>query len=210
MTLLQPLVADPSADAALETSGEGGRWRAALVVRSRSRLCALPVEHVIETLRPLPAEPLSGAPTFVRGVAVIRGEVVPVVDLGALLGSAESADPSRFVTLRIGNRRVALAVERVLGVRHLEPRLAREVPPLLGEVEAERLAAVATLDNELLLILRAARLLPAELWDALASAGSGAGNGWTAASAGKVGVEDARPPAAEGARAPRPIGQGTP
>jgi purine-binding chemotaxis protein CheW len=145
--------------------GAGDRW---LVVRAGSRLCALPVRDVVETMRPLPVEPVAGAPSFVRGIAVVRGEPVPVVDLGALLGDSGEPDLTRFVTLRVASRRVALAVEAVLGLRDVETRVAREVPPLLRDVESDGIAAVAVLDGELLLVLRAARLVPEELWESLA------------------------------------------
>ncbi|HVZ36331.1 MAG TPA: chemotaxis protein CheW, partial [Polyangiaceae bacterium] len=66
-----------------------------LVCRVRARLCALPVTQVVETLRPLPAERLAGMPAFVTGVGMIRGEPVPIVDPGLLLGDETRAAPSR-------------------------------------------------------------------------------------------------------------------
>jgi purine-binding chemotaxis protein CheW len=41
---------------------------ASLVCRVATRICALPVGVVIETLRPLPLEPIAGAPAFVTGL----------------------------------------------------------------------------------------------------------------------------------------------
>jgi purine-binding chemotaxis protein CheW len=122
--------------------------------------CALPLEHVIETMRPLPLEALGSAPTFVRGVAVIRGTPVPVVDVGALLGTAEGERPARFVTLSIHGRLIALAVEGVVGVRTLPADVLGALPPLLRGVGSDAVAALGTLDSALLLTLRAARLVP--------------------------------------------------
>ena len=130
----------------------------ALVCRARTRLCALPLVHVVETMRPLPITPLAGAPPFVRGLSVIRGVPVPVVDLGALLSGSEPASPMRFVTLRLEDRCVALAVEGVLGIQEL-PGTLRSLPPLLAEASAEALSSVGTLDAELLLVLETARLM---------------------------------------------------
>jgi chemotaxis signal transduction protein len=50
-----------------------------------SRVGALAVRDVRETMRPLPVEPLARAPPFVRGLATIRGFPTPVVDFGRLL-----------------------------------------------------------------------------------------------------------------------------
>jgi purine-binding chemotaxis protein CheW len=68
-----------------------GERQSTLLCRVRERLCALPLAHVVETMRPLPIEPLGGMPGFVQGIAIIRGAPVPVVDAGALLGSAGAA-----------------------------------------------------------------------------------------------------------------------
>ena len=206
---MQALPPESARTVPFDGSGDGNSRCPTLLIRARSLLCALPVQHVVETLRPLAVEPLSGAPPFVRGIAVIRGEAVPVVDLGSLLGIREESNPTRFVTLRLGRRSVALAVEAVLGVRVLEAGVARAVPPLLRDVEDEGLAAVGILDEQLLLVLRAARLVPDALWDTLASAMRGAENGRIATSTGAHRLEGSGPPTAGATREPEPAGQGT-
>jgi purine-binding chemotaxis protein CheW len=134
---------------------------AVLVLRVGPTLCALPVSHVGETLRPLPIQPLPDSPAFVRGLAVVRGEPTPVIDLAELLGVAAGAC-TRFVTVAVDGRRTALAVDAVTGVRKLPARALGGLPPLLRE--AERVEAVGRLDAELLLVLRAARLVGEEEW----------------------------------------------
>jgi purine-binding chemotaxis protein CheW len=143
--------------------------RPALLVRTQSVACALSLSDVAETMRALPVEPLGGMPRFVRGVSIIRGSAVPVVDLALLLGASEGATSNRLVTLRVGDRRVALAVETVLGVRELDLSSMPEMPPLLGTAAAEVLDTIGTLDGALLLVLQAARIVPPEVWQALAS-----------------------------------------
>lgn len=133
-----------------------GEW---LVCRVQTRLCALPLEHVIETLRPMPVEPVAGAPPFVLGLAVIRGVPLPVVDAARLLGT-DQAKAERFVTVIAGNRRIALAVDCVLGVRAVAPESLQALPPLLHEADTDVIAAIGLLDAELMLVLRSAKLLP--------------------------------------------------
>ena len=58
---------------------------ASLVSRVATRLCALPVGAVIETMRRLPVEPIAGAPAFIAGLAIVRGEP------GALAGDVVAA-----------------------------------------------------------------------------------------------------------------------
>jgi purine-binding chemotaxis protein CheW len=137
----------------------------ALLCRAGDIICALPFEHVDETMRPLPVEPLAAAPSFVSGLSVIRGATVPVVSLGVLLSGA-AALPTRFVTIKTGPRYVALAVDAVVGVRTFSAA-GEQLPPLLQHVHADVIAAVGTLDSALMIVLRTARLVPDQVWAAL-------------------------------------------
>jgi purine-binding chemotaxis protein CheW len=139
------------------------RNTAALVVTAGALACVIPVEHVIETMRPLAVDAVAGMPSFVRGISIIRGKPVPVVDLGALLGSdgtAEGMSP-RFVLVRAGERSVALAVQSVIGVRDVEPSHIGDLPPLLSGVAAEVIESIGTSDAHLLVVLRTAWVVPA-------------------------------------------------
>jgi purine-binding chemotaxis protein CheW len=137
-----------------------------LVVGVGTRVCAVPLIHVAETMRPLPVEPISGAPAFVRGISIIRGVPTPVVDLGLVLG-APGGVAGRFVTLRLGDRQVALSVETVLGVRDLDRSTIQELPPLLQEASNDFIEAIGTLDSRMLVVMRAAWELPDEVWQSL-------------------------------------------
>jgi purine-binding chemotaxis protein CheW len=139
-----------------------------LVVRVQSRVCAVPLIHVLETMRPLPVEPIDGVPSFVRGVSIIRGVLTPVVDLGAILGMP-GGGTERFVTLRLGDRQVALAVGAVLGVCELEVSKNQELPPLLRGASQDIVETLGTLDEEVLTVLRAGWELPEEVWQTLAA-----------------------------------------
>jgi purine-binding chemotaxis protein CheW len=141
----------------------------ALVCRVETRLCALPIGHVVEIMRPLPVEPVVGTPHFVQGLAVVRGAPVPVIDAARLL-SGSSTRAERFVTIMAAGRCIALAVSAVLGVRPLPSDSLVELPPLLHDAGADVIAAIGLLDAELLLVLRSARLLPDEAWAAVEAA----------------------------------------
>ena len=142
-----------------------------LVVMVGARACAFPLQHVAETMRPLPIEPIAGTPGFVRGVAVIRGLPTPVVDLKALLENSDNS-PSygRFVTLKYDARRVVIGVDSVVGLRNLDSAQLGELPPLLRDVTADLIESFGTLDAQLLLVLHAARIVPDEVWSSLAAA----------------------------------------
>ncbi|MCC6749380.1 MAG: chemotaxis protein CheW [Deltaproteobacteria bacterium] len=141
----------------------------ALLVRVDDRLCALPLGQVLETLRPLPVTAIEGQPAFVRGVATIRGAATPVLDLAILVLGVSTMPAGRFVTVKVGDRVVALAVGTVLGVRELPAGSTEALPPLLAEVSAELVTALGQLDAELFFVLRAAHLVPDSVWQALES-----------------------------------------
>jgi purine-binding chemotaxis protein CheW len=109
-----------------------------------------------------------GMPSFVRGVSIIRGVPTPVVDLGAVLG-ALGGSAERIVTLRLGDRQVALSVDAVLGVRDLDVSAIHELPPLLRGASKDVLEAIGTLDEQFLMVLRAGWELPDEVWQVLAA-----------------------------------------
>lgn len=140
----------------------------ALLARAGSLMCALPVSQVVETMRPLPVQPLANAPVFVVGLSIIRGVPVPVVDLRALLKSPSDHPPQRFVTVRADDRRVALAVDGILGLRDLVSLSLDDMPPLLREASGETIELLGSLDSEFLLVLKAGGVVPRDVWDLLA------------------------------------------
>jgi purine-binding chemotaxis protein CheW len=66
---------------------------------------------------------LPGTAEFVCGVVNVRGTLVPLVDLGRLLGAAPSNPSGWVVTLELGGRRCALAVDALPVLR------AADAPP---------------------------------------------------------------------------------
>lgn len=143
-----------------------GSIEAHLLCRAGAIVCAFPLPGVVETMRPLPIEPLSSLPPFVLGAAIIRGTPVPVLDMGKLLGVSEYF-PGRFVTVDVGGRIAALAVGAVLGVRALSDASLAELPPLLRDMGAELITSVSVLDASLLLLLETSRMVPEAVWMAL-------------------------------------------
>ena len=141
----------------------------ALLCRVDSRVCAVPLAQVVETMRPLPVEPVAGVPGFILGVSIIRGTPLPVVDGARLLGTAGGERPAgRFVTVRAGDRQVALAVDAVIGVHQIARESVRDLPPLVRTAHADAVSAIGALDAELLVVLESARMLPDDAWAALA------------------------------------------
>jgi chemotaxis signal transduction protein len=143
------------------------------------------MRQTIETMRVLPIETLSGAADFVRGLCVIRGTAVPVIDLPHLFNTAgtkamgtdaEETDAGktkaqRLITINIGDRVVALLVDRVLSVRSIAASAVGTLPPLMREATSEAISAIGILDTELLFFLNNLRILSESIPNARQAAG---------------------------------------
>jgi purine-binding chemotaxis protein CheW len=94
---------------------------------------ALDIMRVREIIHPLPVTPVPRAPAFVEGVARLRGDVLPVVDVRKRFGlAAEAATPrTRFLVVMIGRRRLALVVDEVCEVLRTPRREIRPAPPIV-------------------------------------------------------------------------------
>ena len=138
-----------------------------LLCRVGGSACALPLGHVIEVMRPLPVVPIAQAPAGVLGMCVMRGASAPVIDLALCLCGLPGT-PTRFVAVHgappssgeraHAPRRLALAVDAVVGTIQLAPERVERVPPLLARAAAG-LEAMVALDSSLLLLLQTARLV---------------------------------------------------
>jgi purine-binding chemotaxis protein CheW len=129
-------------------------------------LCALPLEQVVETMRPLETMPLSNVPSFIKGLALVRGVPTPVVDAASLLNGQPSS-PTRFVSVKQGNVRVVLAVEDVVGVIAIPRDAAAAFPRLFQNFGSDAISAIGVLESDLLLVLQSTRLIPDDAWSSI-------------------------------------------
>lgn len=142
-----------------------------LLARVGSQIAAIPLPHVVETMRPLPIERLEGDFAFVKGIAIVRGQPLPVVDLRLVLCGTATEPGRRFVTVRIGERSVVLLVDDVMGFRELDHGSFDRMPPLL-EGRSDVVSGIGTLDQRLVVLLQGSRRLHEEVDRALAGAGA--------------------------------------
>lgn len=107
---------------------------------------------------------LAHAPEYVRGVINLRGAIVPIVDLRLKLGVG-GPDCDAFtvvIVLNVGRRIVGAVVDAVSDVIALAPAQLRELPALDGHAAGPHLQAVGAVDDRLLILLDADRLMTDE------------------------------------------------
>ena len=105
--------------------------------------------EMVETITPVP-----NSPPFVAGVAYLRGEVVPVVDLRARLGltATEIGLGTRIVVTDLGGRRVGLLTDRAREVAYFEESEILPSPEVTSSADSF-VSGVIARDDRLLLVL---------------------------------------------------------
>jgi purine-binding chemotaxis protein CheW len=132
----------------------------ALIVRAGGCRWAIPAGDAIEVMRALPIRAVASPFPAMIGLSVVRGRPIPVVDIARLLTDRSDADAARFVTVRTGDRVVALLVSQVEGVRTIAARPDDSRRSLAQAAGAGVIASLDTLDREFLGLLSTAMLLP--------------------------------------------------
>jgi chemotaxis signal transduction protein len=108
-----------------------------ICVEVRGAAYGIPVAEVQEVIDYRPPTRLFHAPPALAGIFSLRGEVLPIVELSALLEPTPSAPHEtaafpRVVVVREtsgARRRVGLKVDALLGLRDVPREGHREVPP---------------------------------------------------------------------------------
>lgn len=171
-----------------ETNGGAEAERVALVsFTAGGRSYALPLERVAEVLA-LPSDvvPVPRAGNAALGVVALRGGVLPLLSLLALLGLAAPpmGTDARIVVARLGGSKIGLVVDALGPILRLASDAIDPVPSALSRGGTTAVDAICRIDGDgaLVSVLSAERLLegktvtasPARSYDA-ASANAQAG-----------------------------------
>jgi purine-binding chemotaxis protein CheW len=93
---------------------------------------AVPVAHVLEVAEVGALTPVPGAPPSVLGVRNLRGQVLPVIDLAAVLGTQRTQPAAKLVVADKGGRRAGLAIDQVTDVDEVVSELQEAESPFLS------------------------------------------------------------------------------
>jgi purine-binding chemotaxis protein CheW len=102
-----------------------------IVFRLGGQRYAVPVGKVVELDKPPTCAVVPNTPSFVLGVTNVRGDILSVVDLRALLGIPRVVrnDAVRLLTIRSadGEMRTGLIVDSLQGMRSVTPSALRSI-----------------------------------------------------------------------------------
>ncbi len=121
-----------------ETTATGAEW-VGIAFRLGGEAFLLAREETREVMGyPAAVTRVPGAKSWIRGLSNVRGQLLPVVDLRAFLGSG-SASPTRATRLLVANHReipAGLVVDEVMGFRRFyESEFSADLPPTLLRCE---------------------------------------------------------------------------
>lgn len=121
----------------------------------------LPIESVQEILRVGDIVRVPQAPPYVRGVTNTRGRLLPVVELGLLLGSGPAAvdKDSRIVVAGVRGRRIGLLVDRATDVLAVEETAIEAAPADVIGDGVDYLAGVGKVGERMVFLLDVDRVL---------------------------------------------------
>lgn len=142
-----------------------------LVVRVGPRWLAMPATAIREVVLKGAVTRIPLSPPHVLGVAVIRGRVVPVVSLEAVLGTADDSElvPTlpRLVVVETADAEIAIATDEVRGINELPVASLRD--EAAGGGRLDWVAAEIAWENRLLCVVNVQRLVMASLDEQLTS-----------------------------------------
>lgn len=136
----------------------------------RQQELAFAIDDVRETLPLLPISHVFLTPSWLAGIFSLRGEIVPAIDLGVLLGLARGTvgDDARIVVVERSARVVGVLVDRLLELRTIDPATIEPPPASLAPDVAAILRGIAATPSGTVRILDLDALLSPERLGALA------------------------------------------
>jgi purine-binding chemotaxis protein CheW len=126
----------------------------------------------IREVKPMP-EPeqltrVAHAPKYVKGVANLRGNIVPIIDLKQRFGLFSESEQSLLIVTEIEGKRVAIAVDEVKEVTQVFAKQIQSIPRTAMALDIRYLSGMINTVEGMVLILNIGFLLkPEELHETI-------------------------------------------
>jgi len=104
---------------------------------------------------------IANAPAFIKGVANLRGIIVPIVDMRIKfkLGSAEYNQFTVVIILNVAGRIVGMVVDGVSDVITLSPEQTKPAPDFSSSFDTEYITGLGTVDERMLILVDIEKLM---------------------------------------------------
>ncbi len=121
------------------------------------------IDRVREAIRTPKITRLPNAPSFVKGIINLRGDVIPHVDLRDKFGlaPAQFSDSTRVIVVDVGGKLVGMIVDAESQVIRLPAGQIEPPPPLAGGLPGELIEGVGKIAGRLIVLLNVEKVLSA-------------------------------------------------
>ena len=121
----------------------------------------LEILRVKEVIRIREITRLPRAPSFVKGIINLRGDVIPIIDLRDKFGLEHQGytSMSRVIVVDVDGRLVGMVVDAASQVVRVPADQIEPPPPIVGGLSAEFIKGVGKLDERLIILLNIDRIL---------------------------------------------------
>ncbi|MBA3868135.1 MAG: chemotaxis protein CheW [Anaerolineae bacterium] len=112
-----------------------------LVIQAGGETYGLPMDSLMAVYMEHTIIPVPCVPSYVAGIANIRGEIMPVFDLAVLLKAPVSETKHALIVASSNENSVAFCVESVGESRTVQLSSLQAVPPMLNEAYLQGISA---------------------------------------------------------------------
>jgi purine-binding chemotaxis protein CheW len=117
--------------------------------------------RVREVIRMRQVTWLPKAPTSVKGIINLRGEIIPIIDLRERFGlkKGDSTAMTRVIVVDVQGRPVGMVVDSASQVVRVPVDQFDEPPPVMGEAESHFITSVGKLNDRVVILLDVEKML---------------------------------------------------
>ncbi len=135
-----------------------------VVFKLGDREYAIDILDVQEIQRYTEPTEVPNAPSFVKGIINLRGDIIPIFDLAERLWGypVEVDETAKIIIVMIGDKKVGFVVNDVHEVLRVTSDIVAEVPETIGPSVRQFLKGVIKLDGRLILWLDVPKLFSEE------------------------------------------------
>ncbi|MGF6275877.1 purine-binding chemotaxis protein CheW [Massilia sp. UYP11] len=107
---------------------------------------------------------IANAPSFIKGVANLRGVIVPIIDIRIKFGHSDPTYDSTTVVivLNLGKSTVGIVVDSVSDVTRLTPEQIRAAPDVGRPNDANYIVGLGILEERMLIIVDIVQLVESD------------------------------------------------
>ena len=119
------------------------------------------IQEVKEVIRIREITQLPKAPTFVKGVINLRGDVIPIIDLREKFGleQLDYTEVTRVIVVEVDGKSIGMVVDRVSNVIKIPQDEIEPPPPLVGGLSGEYLRGIGKLGEKLIVLISIDKIL---------------------------------------------------